>query len=80
MKNHALATHENAAVKEVLLETIVSAHYLVLQMRILTSADEFSGNAETELMAEALSRWAQIAGTKWRDGMPEGASIPRLPQ
>lgn len=65
MKNHAPDAHENIAINDQLLETIVSAHYLVLQMRMLAAAEDFSGQAETELMADALSRWAQLAGSKW---------------
>jgi hypothetical protein len=80
MKHLAPSVCENAANNEILLETIVSAHYLVLQMRMLVAADDFSGNVETELMADALSRWAQIASSKWRDGKPEVGRIPHFQQ
>jgi hypothetical protein len=74
MKNHAPFAHENVAVKDILLDTIVSAHYLVLQMRMLTASGDFAGQAETEVMADALSRWAQIAGAKWGEGAPDAQS------
>lgn len=80
MKNHAPSAQENVAIKDVLLETVVSAHYLVLQMRMLVGADEFSGNAETELMADALSRWAQLAGSKWCDDRPVAERFACLQQ
>jgi hypothetical protein len=66
MKNHAPFTGSPAPIDDLLLETAVSAHYLVLQMRMLTRSDQFAGQAETEVMADALSRWAQFAGTQWR--------------
>lgn len=71
MKNHAPSAFENIAVNDLLLETIVSAHYLVLQMRLLASSADFAGRAETELMSDALSRWAQLAGGKWSEAKPE---------
>ena len=66
MKNHAPFTGSHAPIDDLLLETVVSAHYLVLQMRMLTRSDDFAGQAEMEVMADALSRWAQLAGTQWR--------------
>lgn len=68
MKDLAPPETENGSVEEVLLETIVSAHYLALQMRMLASAPSFRGAVETELMAEALSRWAHRAGVSWIEG------------
>lgn len=65
MKNHAPIMGGHDPIDDLLLETVVSAHYLVLQMRMLTRSNEFAGQAETELMADALSRWAQFAGTQW---------------
>lgn len=80
MKDFARPTPENANSSDVLLETIVSAHYLVLQMRLLAGADDFSGHAETELMADALSRWAQVVSAKWRDGQFDGAGLAQIQQ
>jgi hypothetical protein len=74
MKDIAPESPENGALEEVLLETIVSSHYLALQMRIVAAAAGFAGAAETELMAEALSRWAHLAGAKWIDGAVSGES------
>lgn len=71
MKNHAPVPGENVPISDILLDTVVSAHYLVLQMRMLTGSGQFAGQAETELMADALSRWAQVAGAKWRAADPE---------
>ncbi len=67
MKDHAPVALDTADAKEALLETVVSAHYLALQMRILASMPDFPGAAETELIAEALNRWARLAGARWRD-------------
>jgi hypothetical protein len=72
MKDIAPETLQSGALDEVLLETIVSAHYLVLQMRMLAGAAGFQGSAETGLMAEALSRWAHLAGAKWIEGAVSG--------
>jgi len=67
MKNHAPSEFKNFVINDQLLEAIVSAHYLVLQMRMLVSSDDFNGKVETELMADALSQWAQFAEAKWSD-------------
>ncbi len=72
MKNHTPFAGGHAPIDDLLLETVVSAHYLVLQMRMLTRSGEFAGGAETELMADALSRWAQLAGTQWRASNSDG--------
>jgi hypothetical protein len=45
-----------------LLETVVNAHYLALQMRMLVKARKFAGSEATELLASALTEWAQLAG------------------
>jgi hypothetical protein len=44
-----------------LLETIVAAHYLALQMKILASDKEFGGRDAAEFLAAALSEWAALA-------------------
>jgi hypothetical protein len=63
MKNGAPEKLETEVIDDFLLETVVSAHYLVLQMRMLVAAKDFSGAAETAIMANSLSRWAQrVAG------------------
>jgi hypothetical protein len=76
MKNHAPFAQDNAPISDLVLETVVSAHYLVLQMRMLISLEQFAGQAETKLMADALSRWAQVAATRWRDGDSEPLAAP----
>ncbi|MGO8740660.1 hypothetical protein [Rhodoblastus sp.] len=73
MQNHTPSGEGDGPVNDSLLETVIAAHYLVLQMRMLTSSGQFIGQVETELMADALSRWAQVAGTKWRDANREAA-------
>lgn len=45
-----------------LLETVVNAHYLALQMRMLAKSRRFTGSEATELLASALTEWAQLAG------------------
>ena len=45
-----------------LLETVVNAHYLALQMRMLIKGRRFTGSEATELLASALTEWAQLAG------------------
>ena len=45
-----------------LLETVVNAHYLALQMRMLVKGRRFTGSEATELLASALTEWAQMAG------------------
>ena len=67
MKDLAPVTRENAALRETVLETVVSAHYLALQLRMLAGAKGFAGAAETELMADALSRWARLAAAQCSD-------------
>lgn len=64
MKDLAPFTRENAALRETVLETVVSAHYLALQLRMLAGTKGFAGAAETELMADALSRWARLAAAQ----------------
>jgi len=56
---HARPDAENGAS---LLETVVNAHYLALQMRMLARSCRFAGCEATELLASALTEWAQIAG------------------
>ena len=71
MKDLAPFTRENAALRETVLETVVSAHYLALQLRMLAGTMGFAGAAETELMADALSRWARLAAAQCSDELDE---------
>jgi hypothetical protein len=58
-----------------LLETVVNAHYLALQMRMLIKARKFNGSEATELLASALTEWAQLAGGECFEG---GSSLAVL--
>ncbi len=44
-----------------LLETIVAAHYLALQMKILARDKDFAGRDAAEFLAAALTEWAALA-------------------
>lgn len=44
----------------VMLDTLVGAHYLALQMKMLTRDDTFRGSAATGFLADALIEWARI--------------------
>jgi hypothetical protein len=57
-----LDTPDSADEGASLLETVVNAHYLALQMRMLVKARRFTGSEATELLASALTEWAQLAG------------------
>jgi hypothetical protein len=43
-----------------LLDTLVLAHQLALQMRILSRGEQYQGREATEFLAEALSEWARL--------------------
>jgi hypothetical protein len=43
-----------------LLDTLVAAHYLALQMKMLTRDETFRGSAATGFLAEALIEWARL--------------------
>jgi hypothetical protein len=59
MKQAIVNSLECDAKAHVLLDTLVSAHYLALQMRILTRGEKFQGSEATEFLADALSKWAR---------------------
>jgi hypothetical protein len=59
MKEANVNLMECDAKSHVLLDTLVSAHYLALQMRILTREERFQGSEATEFLADALSKWAR---------------------
>jgi hypothetical protein len=48
-----------------LLETVVAAHYLALQMRLLARNPAFFGREATEFLAAALGEWARLAEADW---------------
>jgi hypothetical protein len=43
-----------------LLDTLVAAHYLALQMKMLTRDETFRGSAATGFLAAALIEWARL--------------------
>ena len=45
---------------DLMLETLVAAHYLALQMKMLTRDVTFRGGAATGFLAGALSEWARM--------------------
>ncbi len=61
MKEATNATHESDGDTNTLLETVVAAHYLALQFRILARSKNFKGRDATEFLASALSEWAALA-------------------
>jgi hypothetical protein len=60
-----------------LLETVVNAHYLALQMRMLAKSRRFTGSEATELLASALTEWAQLAGGECFEGNSSLAALKR---
>lgn len=44
-----------------LLETLVGAHFLSLQLRMLAQCEKFAGREATEFLAAALADWARMA-------------------
>ncbi len=60
MKEVVAASCENEHETNVLLETVVAAHYLALQMRIIARDRDFKGREATEFLAAALSEWASL--------------------
>lgn len=69
-KLSALDTGEPEDEGASLLETVVNAHYLALQMRMVAKARKFNGREATELLASALTEWAQLAGGECFEGGP----------
>jgi hypothetical protein len=70
-KSHKLSALDETEPEEEgasLLETVVNAHYLALQMRMLAKARKFNGSEATELLACALTEWAQLAGGECFEG------------
>ena len=45
-----------------LIETVVAAHYLSLQMRLLVRSHDVQDREATEFLAAALTEWAHRAG------------------
>ena len=60
MKEDACQFHAAEDDPDLVLETLVAAHYLALQMKMLTRDVTFRGRAATGFLAEALSEWARL--------------------
>lgn len=61
MKEAETGSHENDGETSILLETVVAAHYLALQLRLLARGSDFKGRDATEFLAAALTEWAALA-------------------
>jgi hypothetical protein len=60
MKDAVADRLENDDEKNVLLDTVIAAHYLALQMRGLPEGKAFRGREATEFLAAALTEWARV--------------------
>lgn len=45
---------------DLVLETLVAAQYLALQMKMLTRSATFRARAATDFLAKALTEWARL--------------------
>jgi hypothetical protein len=61
MKHAASQPETSDSAPNFLLETIVAAHFLALQMKILACDKDFAGRDAAEFLAAALSEWAAMA-------------------
>ncbi|WP_294540495.1 hypothetical protein [uncultured Rhodoblastus sp.] len=61
MKDLAGRSAENDDETNVLLDTVIAAHYLALQLRRLPEGRAFRGREATEFLAAALTEWARLA-------------------
>jgi len=70
MKNALVQLPESEEESNVLLDTVIAAHYLALQLRRLPERPVFHGSEATEFLAAALTEWARLA----EDGLiaPQG--------
>jgi hypothetical protein len=60
MKDASASRLENDDENIVLLDTVIAAHYLALQMRGLPEGKAFGGREATEFLAAALTEWARL--------------------
>jgi hypothetical protein len=63
--------------QNLLLDTLVAAHYLALQMGMLTDDETFRGRAATDFLAQALSEWARMVENDLFDDAFFGAQAPQ---
>jgi hypothetical protein len=61
MKELAGRSAENDNETNGLLDTVIAAHYLALQLRRLSEGRAFRGREATEFLAAALTEWARLA-------------------
>jgi hypothetical protein len=61
MKDTAAGSLENDNETNVLLDSVIAAHYLALQLRRLPQGLSFRGREATEFLAAALTEWARLA-------------------
>jgi hypothetical protein len=61
MKNAVVQLPESEEETNVLLDTVIAAHYLALQLRRLPESAVFRGSEATEFLAAALTEWARLA-------------------
>jgi hypothetical protein len=60
-----------------LLDTLVAAHYLALQMGMLTRDEAFRGRTATGFLAQALSEWARLVENDFFDDDLPGPQASR---
>jgi hypothetical protein len=60
MKDASASRLEKDDENIVLLDTVIAAHYLALQMRGLPESKAFRGREATEFLAAALTEWARL--------------------
>ena len=60
MKDVVAVFRESEEETHDLLDTLVSAHYLALQLKLLAQGRDFNGRDATEFLADALTEWARL--------------------
>ncbi len=60
MKDVVAEYRESEEETHILLDTLVQAHYLALQMKLLAHGREFNGRDATMFLADALTEWARL--------------------
>lgn len=61
MKESAAQFVENEDETSALLDSVIAAHYLALQLRRLPKGGAFRGREAAEFLAAALTEWARLA-------------------
>ena len=60
------------------LDTLVAAHYLTLQLRMLTRDESFRRRDATGCLAEALSAWARLVEEDLFDQDPTPKNVTSI--